>query len=257
MAHLLKRGENPCSIRVLDMNPPKRKDVFTGAGKDIQYFKVDISDPEALEAAFKAPWPTGTDEETPSSPEITVFHTAANIRFYERHVKFMPRSYGVNVLGTQNVINSCLSVGATVLIFTSSGSISVQRSSILLSPWQSEPSFFVQVADDQGSAFEPKCHEEFFSNYAASKAEAERLVRAADGIPLGEKVLRTGCIRPGNGIFGPGDFMFEYYFRRKVNPTWANHYIQSCIYVENCVGEQLPRSSSQKDLNIGRGPPTL
>lgn len=52
----------------------------------------------------------------------------------------------------------------------------------------------------------PPQHNAYFSNYAVSKARAERLIREADKTLLshGGGVLRTGCIRPGNGIFGPG-----------------------------------------------------
>lgn len=53
----------------------------------------------------------------------------------------------------------------------------------------------------------PKHHEDFFSNYAVTKSEAERRVRAADKAASGKTILRTGCIRPGNGVFGPGGDM--------------------------------------------------
>ena len=32
-----------------------------------------------------APWPTTEDDSSDNEPETTIFHTAANIRFYERN----------------------------------------------------------------------------------------------------------------------------------------------------------------------------
>jgi len=47
--------------------------------------------------------------------------------------------------------------------------------------------------------------------------------------------LRTGCLRPGNGIFGPGgDILCGAYLVRKNNPTWVENIIQGYNYVENC-----------------------
>jgi hypothetical protein len=48
--------------------------------------------------------------------------------------------------------------------------------------------------------------------------------------------MRTGCIRPGNGVFGPrGDILLEAYLFRKANPTWISNILQSFCYVENCA----------------------
>ena len=100
--------------------------------------------------------------------------------------------------------------------------------------------------DDVNSRM-PRRHEEMFSNYAASKIKAERLVRAADRTPLAgsaegrmgrgrarPQLLRTGCLRPGNGIFGTGgDILCGAYLARQVNPSWAHDSLQNFIYVEN------------------------
>jgi hypothetical protein len=69
----------------------------------------------------------------------------------------------------------------------------------------------------------------------------EKLVRSANGRVVNSngglhKVLRTGCIRPGNGVFGPrGDMLIGAYVARKTNPTWINGLISSHSYVENCA----------------------
>ena len=247
--HLLERGEHPKQIRVLDIRAPTRLDLTTGLAKDVDFRPVDISDREQVRAAFNAPWPlTPTPEaEGRRSPavevvetETTVFHTAANIRFYERDARLLPLSEKVNVEGTQNVLDAARAAGVSVLIYTSSGSVSIRRARLWLWPWEKQPPFSVQTVDDDDSRL-PRRHEEFFSNYAASKLKAERLVRAADRTPLpsgkkgqGQKQLRTGCLRPGNGIYGTGgDILCGAYLARRVNPSWAQDILQNFIYVEN------------------------
>lgn len=205
---LLERGEDPKRIRVIDIRPPARYDLKT-RGKDVHFMQADVSDAAAVDAAFNAPWPL---DECPAPP-ITVFHTAANIRFYENSVYLLPNSSKVNVTGTQNVINAARAIGVTALVYTSSGSVSVRSTRFLLWPWETEPPSFVQAINED-DAIVPRRHHEFFSNYAVTKMDAERRVRAADKTPSLEGVLRTGCIRPGNGVFGPGGDMLcgKYFF---------------------------------------------
>ncbi|KAG2368645.1 NAD-P-binding protein [Suillus spraguei] len=230
---LLQRGEDPKKIRILDIRPPTRLDLRTGLAAQVAFFQVDISHAKAVVDAFQAPWPDCDPSET--APEVTVFHTAANIRFYERHLVLLPRSSKVNHEGTQNVVNAARSIGVTILIYTSSGSISVRRARFWLWPWEKHPKHFVQVINDDDNLI-PKYHDHFFSNYAASKVLGERVVRAVDGSQSGEKTLRTGCIRPGNGVFGPGgDLSCGAYLVRKHNPTWVSNIMQSVVYVENCA----------------------
>ena len=230
---LLQRGEDPKRIRVLDIRPPTRRDLLTGLAARVAFLQVDISNAKAVDDAFRASWPD-FDPSDPA-PEITVFHTAASIRFYERHLALLSRSSKVNHEGTRNVINAARSIGVTVLIYTSSGSISVRRTRFWLWPWETQPNYFVQVINDDDNLIS-KHHDHFFSNYAASKVLGEREVRAADGTRSGEATLRTGCIRPGNGVFGPGgDMMCGACLVRKHNPTWVGNIMQSLVYVENCA----------------------
>lgn len=63
----------------------------------------------------------------------------------------------------------------------------------------------------------PQKHYDFFGNYAVSKFQAERLVRDADDKETG---FRTGCLRPGNGVYGRGgDFLSDGYLRRNMSPV--------------------------------------
>jgi len=245
--HLLARGEDPKSIRIVDICPPVRKEL---AAFQIPYFATDICDPSAVNAAFNAPWPDDADD-----TEITVFHTAAIIRFYERHQSLLHHSWKVNVDGTQNVINAARSIGVTVLVFTSSASVAVHSTRFWLWPWEKRPQQFVQfINDDDGHL--PENHEQFFSNYAVSKTVAERQVRQADRTPCGEEgryILRTGCLRPGNSIYGPGgDVVCEAYLVRRQNPCWAGSIVQSVIYVENCSIAHL--AYEQRLIELSRYP---
>ena len=189
--HLLMRGEDPSAIRILDLAVPPRDLLDQG----VAFVKTDITDEEATVNAFAQPWPDSVADQP-----LTVFHNAAVIRPGERHQAFLSRCRNVNVNGTVNVLHAAKKAGASCFISTSSGSVGIHRPSFWIAPWHTTPKNFVQVVNDSSSL--PQTHDQFFSNYAASKAEAERLVRAADDPSTN---FRTGCIRPANGIYGIGD----------------------------------------------------
>ncbi|KAJ7625003.1 hypothetical protein DFH06DRAFT_1229551 [Mycena polygramma] len=249
---LLERGEDPRRIRVVDIRSPARHDLRTRA-RDVQFIQADVSDAAAVDAAFNAPW--ALTENPP--PPITVFHTAANIRFYENSVSLLPNSAKVNVIGTQNIIDAARAIGATAMVYTSSGSVAVRSSRFFLWPWETEPPAFVQaINEDEGLI--PKRHYDFFSNYAVTKIDAERRVRAADQTPSRDGVLRTGCIRPGNGVFGPGgDMLCGAYLVRKVNPTWMNSVVQNFTYVENAAVAHLLYEQRLIELSEGSKNPDI
>ncbi|KAI0777240.1 NAD-P-binding protein [Trametes elegans] len=248
--HLIARGEDPRRIRIIDIRRPVRQDLLEGPATEVDFCQVDVTDAAAVEAAFRKPWPNTTLESDPE-PELTIFHTAAVIRFYERREHLQRYSDRVNVQGTENIVNAARKVGAATLVYTSSGSVSVRRTRFWLWPWEREPQFFVQhIGDDDAQV--PTRHEEFFSNYAVSKRKAELLVRDADKAPSGKGVLRTGCIRPGNGIYGPGgDLLIAAYLLRKLNVSWIGRTLQSFIYVENCSAAHL--NYEQRLIEAQRG----
>ncbi|KAI6046147.1 3-beta hydroxysteroid dehydrogenase/isomerase family-domain-containing protein [Pisolithus marmoratus] len=251
---LLQRGEDPKRIRVLDMRLPTRPDLRTGRAQHVTFLEVNISDAKAVSDAFRAPWPDeGTDDEG-----ITVFHSAANIRFYERLPALFSRSTDVNYEGTKNVITSSKDIGASILVYTSSGATGVRRSRFWLWPWETHPQFFVQVLNDDDDLI-PKRHEHFSSNYAASKRLGELVVRAADKSQSGRsRILRTGCIRPGNAVFGPGgDVLCGAYLVRRHNPTWVKNILQPCVYVENCALAHLCYEQRLIELEKGGANPDV
>ncbi|KAK4192828.1 hypothetical protein QBC35DRAFT_483499 [Podospora australis] len=188
---LLQRGQSPQSIRILDFSPLNRQDMLEKAS-GCDFVKTNITSVESVEAAFSKPWPSSVAK----SP-ITVFHTAALIRPQERSILLYDRVSGVNRDGAVNVLNAAKKHGADVLIATSSASVSIKPVNFFTWPWQSSPKNYFQICDEKDFFAPIRTHEEFFANYAHSKAEAERAVCAANA-----PSFRTGCIRPGNAIYG-------------------------------------------------------
>ncbi|KAI3400488.1 hypothetical protein diail_3109 [Diaporthe ilicicola] len=190
--NLLSRGQPPSSIRILDFSRPARSDMTHGQVADVDYAKTDVTDPASVEAAFAKPWPSDV-ERLP----LTVFHTVAAIRPGERSLFLWERTSRVNIDGTQNVLDAAKAAGADVFVATSSASVSLRPARFLIPPWRSQPYGYYQICDERDFDKPLRPHGDFFSNYAYSKAIAERRVCAANG-----PGFRTGCIRPGNGIYG-------------------------------------------------------
>jgi len=94
---LLELGYNVRIVRRAD------SDLRAIIGIGVEHCIGDVRDPESLRKAMR-----GCD---------TVFHTAAIVTFASRKKE---EQYGVNVLGTRNVVEACLSSGTERLIFTSS-----------------------------------------------------------------------------------------------------------------------------------------
>lgn len=227
---LLERGEDPLKIRVLDVQPPK--------SPSVGFVKVDISDPKAVDAAFGEPWPPEVELES----ELTVFHTAAVIRFWERHTSLLHLSSKVNVEGTRNIMDASIKAGASVLLYTSSSAVGTFPTKMFMWPWESyaRRKGGVQVMRDGMTL--PR-DEDQFSAYALTKLMAERMVLGADRSVSGSgsgtssqgKVLRTGALRPGGIIYGPGDKMLiERFVANETNVTFSPNTVIASIYVENC-----------------------
>lgn len=217
---------------------------------------MDVTDKQKVEEAFRKAWPDDGRAPGEPEPELTVFHTAATIRFFERHPELLHLSEAVNVHGTQHVLDSARLVGARTFVSTSSGSVGVRSTRLWLFPWEKEPKFFTQVISDKNAPF--KQHSHFFSNYAVSKLTAERNVRDADKSKSGNGIIRTGCIRPGNGVFGPGgDLLAGAYLVKKYNPTWIGSILQSFIFVENCSLTHLLYEQRLIELENGSKNPDI
>ena len=162
--HLVRRLlELGCEVRALDLGP------FEGEPR-VRSIAGDIRRMSDLTAACD-----GVD---------TVFHTAAIINTLTFARPSVRRQvYGVNVLGTENVIRACRAAGVKKLIYTSSITVAV---------------------DDPilgGDETAPYVGEDGLPDlYSQTKSRAEKLVLEANDV----KGLRTGAIRPG-GVWGPGE----------------------------------------------------
>ncbi|NLO92254.1 MAG: NAD-dependent epimerase/dehydratase family protein, partial [Elusimicrobia bacterium] len=128
----------------------------------IELFQGDINDEHALRAACAG---CGA-----------VFHTAAKVGVWGKRQDY----FRANVDGTRNVINACLGENVPRLVFTSSPSVVFDGRDI--AGWN-ESAAYPQVFD---------------SDYSESKAQAEKLVLAANSPRLATVALRPHL------MWGPG-----------------------------------------------------
>jgi dihydroflavonol-4-reductase len=96
---LLAAGENFIAIKRPDSDISLLKDIHDR----IQWRSADVLDPVSLDEAF--------------SDATQVIHAAALVSFNPAHEK---RIYNINVYGTRNVVNGCLSKGIRRLVHVSS-----------------------------------------------------------------------------------------------------------------------------------------
>lgn len=121
----------------------------------------------------------------------TIFLTAASIRFMDNMDFQWQRSYKVNVVGTENVLQACEKEGVRNLIFTSTLQVNVPKTFDGTNTLLTEEMPYVTRTNAT-------------SHYAMSKAMAEKLVRDANSNGTRNGCLRTICLRPG-GLFGASD----------------------------------------------------
>lgn len=175
----------------------------SSSARDCDFVQTDISSASSTEQAFAKPWPSSV-----AHLPLTVFHTAAVIVPSDRSKLEYAFCEAVNVRGTQNVVEAARRAGADVFVSTTSASISIRPVEFWVAAWKllfwfqsstsrTWPRYFWQVLDEADFDKPLRRHEEFYANYPASKAAAERIVCGANS-----KGFRTGCIRPANGVYG-------------------------------------------------------
>jgi nucleoside-diphosphate-sugar epimerase len=197
--------------------------MLKGLASKVAFIQTDISSESSTKAAFEELWPRKV-----SSLPLTVFHTAAVINPHDRSKSLFHRVSAVNINGTANVLSSAKAAGADVFIATSSGSVAVWPANFWIPLWKQWPDGYLQVFNEDDACKPLRPHEEFFGNYAVAKAHAERLVLKANS-----ETLRTGCIRPVNGIYGNKyDQTAGNYLGRGDVPTYVYSHLtlrQSCL----------------------------
>lgn len=224
---LLERGQPPESIRIVDFRAPNRDDMAHGPARTVDFVQTDISSAESTNNAFTKPW----DPKRSHLP-LTVFHTAAVIVPSDRYKLEHGFCEAVNVGGTQHVVDAARRVGADVFVSTTSASISIRPVRLWMAPWRlwsGWPPNFWQVLDDKDFSLPLRKHQEFYANYPASKAAAERIVCDSHS-----KTFRTGCIRPANGVYGnPTDNTVGGPLSMGDCPTWTSRIVQSFVHGAN------------------------
>ena len=142
-----------------------RGDYPTLRAEGISQFRGDIADPATVSEAVQ-----GCD---------VVFHVAAKAGVWGPYAEY----HRANVVGTAAVIAACRNAGVPRLVYTSSPSVVVGA----------------DAGDIEGADESLLYPTRYATAYPATKAEAERLVLAANG-----PSLRTVALRP-HLIWGPGD----------------------------------------------------
>ena len=230
--HLLERGEDAKTIRVLDLQPPKQAAIVSAS---VMWLHTDITSTESVEAAFRTPW----DAAVAHKP-LTVFHTAAYISAANRYPVFLPPYTKINVEGARNVLFAARLAGCTAFIATSSGSISIRPPSLIAWPWQAHPKGHFQFHSNAEPMkdFHLGKPTDFGSCYAFSKAQAEYLITS-----LSSPELPTGAIRPchsiyGTGVENPSSISYDY-MRRGGNPTWIAETVTQFVDARNVSAAHL------------------
>lgn len=265
---LLGNGTPASAIRIVDLQEPIR-DEFREAGTEasqVPIVRADISDAESVAAAFAVEWP----EET-ADLELTVFHTAAKMRWGERSNLFWDRVAPVNIDGTRNVIAASKVAGASVLVMTSSASVENREVAWFPPPWKRYPRNFVQYLDGTGAggAVSDKPDWQYGILYARTKGVAEKLVCEADGAETATGTLRTGVVRPGNPIYGHiRDPLVGQMLTLKWVPSFNAAWVQNWVHSANValahsqleaalLGEHAGRVAGRPHIVTDDGPPIV
>lgn len=187
LLQLLMREHPVQGIRILDIRKPFGPDVEESDIPKIEWIKTDITDPSSVKAAFSAPWASDV-----AKWPLTVIHSAASINIAHRSKGNYPKTAKINVDGTRVVMNAAKTAGCSAFIGIASGSIGVRPThlwswDVLL---KGRLPYWAQILNEDDSEKPLREHEEFFSNYAVSKAVAERLVLAANRPGFATGVIR-------------------------------------------------------------------
>jgi 2-alkyl-3-oxoalkanoate reductase len=154
-----------------------------------------------------------------------VFHVAAKVGLHGAYQDF----YDTNVIGTKNIVESCLSQGIKKLIFTSS------------------PSVIFDGEDHNGIDESTPYPSQYFSHYQTTKAEAEQYVLNANSDQLAVISLRPHL------IWGPGDPHFlprlaDSAKAGKLKIIGKGDNLVDTVYIDNAVKAHL---IAMEKLSIG------
>ncbi|KAG9124543.1 hypothetical protein FRC07_011183 [Ceratobasidium sp. 392] len=207
---LLGRGET--LVRNIDITPPD----LSGDPNAVdhvsraEFIRADVTNYETVKDALSRSFGgTGITAQV-------IIHTVGVIRHWERLPYLKHLCHDVNVGGTKNVLKIAQALGSVhAFVFTSSVTAVVPPVKYLRL-WSRNPPVF-RDEPIKGATLSN-------NHYPTSKREADALVRAADNV----KGIRTGVLRPGTSITGPGDQHVTVFFRNKgIIPIWGEGFLQS------------------------------
>lgn len=205
-------ADRGCPVRALTVLIPAQPD------SRIEYLQGDIRNPHDLRQACKG--------------VKTVFHVASIVypgNFVSRAIR--EQVFGVNVTGTENVIDACIDSGVNRLIYTSTNNVVFDR----------------EIANgDESLPYASK----FVDIYTQTKVLAEQAILSANG----KCGLLTCALRPG-GIYGPGDklilFRMVEALKRGTPFTVGNRQaLGDWVYIDNLISAQLLAA-----INLKKGSP--
>lgn len=252
-------GTSPSAVRIIDANPPIRASQFNnGPASKVSVIRADVTSQPDMSSAFNTKWPSAV-----STLPLTVFHTVALIRPYERHASLYHRCSRVNVDGTANVLRAAREVGAELFIYTSSCTAEHLPVNFFPFPPATLGPSYAQVLTAEDFDKPLRSPQLFANNYARSKADAERLVKSAGE----EGSMRTGIIRPGNAVYGhPEDKVLGRMLTLGSLPSfgakWCQHWmsmrnasIAHLQYEDALLGPHAEKLDGKAFLITDNGPP--
>lgn len=176
----------------------------------VEQIKGDLSDPAAIEEACN-----GMD---------IVFHVAAKAGVWGNYADY----YQANTVGTENVIQACLTKGIDTLVYTSS------------------PSVIFDGSDMAGVDESVPYPDHYHAFYPQTKAMAERRV-----IEVAAEGLKTACLRP-HLIWGPGDLHFAPRIlarAKKLRIVGEGKNMVDTIYIDNAADAHLQAADQLQETD--------
>ncbi|KAK3394656.1 hypothetical protein B0H63DRAFT_517761 [Podospora didyma] len=153
-----------------------------------------------------------------------------------------------------DITSAASAAGANVFIATSSSSVSVVPANYWIWPWQTESKNYVQIINELDFDAPIRANDLFFSNYARSKAVAERLVYGNN-----QHGFRTGVLRPGNGLYGQKSDPCIDLSLRTGGVTWMPNVVQNLGSSRNIALAhlQFEAALAQKKMPLAAGKPLI
>ncbi len=192
--------QNGCTVRILRR---PGSDCRALGNLDVEHALGDVRDKASVKSAMK-----GCD---------TVFHTAAIVSYWKKERSVM---FDVNIGGTRNVVESCVELGITKLVHTSSiAAIGFPENG---------------TTADESNTFN---WERYDVGYRISKFEAEKEVRRGVGQGLDAVMVNPSVVIGERDIHFHGGQLIRDVYRKKIFYYVAGG--MNIVYVDDIVRGQI------------------